>query len=95
MGLSALFNGHYKADPLKCGQYLCLKIDEIFLWKKPTEWESMHGNHNCCNQWSVDTILDSALLVATIKTLDYSQDYLYGPHLQRHQHLWKMTNDQW
>ncbi len=23
-----------------------------------TEWESMHGNHNCCNQWSVDTILN-------------------------------------
>ena len=62
-----------------------------------TEWESMHGNHNCCNQWSVDRILDSALLVATIKTLDYSQmdDYLFGPHLQKHQHLWKMMNDLW
>ncbi len=33
-----------------------------------TERESMHGNHTCCNQWSADTILDSALLVATIKT---------------------------
>ncbi len=48
-----------------------------------TDRESMHGNHTCCNQLSVDTILDSALLVATLKTLDYSQmdEYLYGPHL--------------